>query len=77
MKLEVVAGVYAETILMLNIMLLLLLLLLLLLKLIGGGGALLERGLQLPFSQLALITASLYRPFEELFHFSIKFLLLH
>jgi hypothetical protein len=43
MKLEVVAGVYAETILMLNIMLLflfllLLLLLLLELKLSGGGG---------------------------------------
>jgi hypothetical protein len=61
MRLEVVVGVYAEMILMLKIVLLLLLLLLLLLKLSGEGGIGAETALA--FSQLSLITATLYRPF--------------
>jgi hypothetical protein len=35
---------------------------------------LLERAMQPAFSQIALITATLYRPFEELLHFTTKFL---
>ena len=58
MKLEVVFGVCAEMVLMLKIMLLLLLLL----KLSGGEGGIGE-GTALAFSQLSLITATLYRPF--------------
>jgi hypothetical protein len=55
MKSEVVFGVFAEMIPMLKIMLLLLLLV--------SGGEVFKQGLQLAFPQLALITATLYRPF--------------
>ena len=48
--------------------------LLLLLKTTGG---LLERGLQLAFSQLALITKTIFRPTLELFTCRIGFQLLH
>jgi hypothetical protein len=33
----------------------------------------LERVLQLAFSQLALITITLYRPYEKLFNFTVDF----
>ena len=71
MKLEMMVEDCAEMTLMQKT---LLLLLLLLLKTTGG---LLERGLQLAFSQLALITKTIFRPTLELFTCRIGFQLLH
>ena len=58
MKLEVVVDVHAEMIFMVKLLL------------ISGG--LLEWGMQLAISPLALITRTLYRPFEVLFNFTIN-----